>query len=164
MCGVLQAAFTATTTVTPGTESLDGDVASQLDASMGSVTAPGIAVASVQPATVAPVCGNLVCETGELCGATDDNCCIRDCPTRRVECPTAAGSSDPCSGHGSCDYVTGACSCYGDTGYAGDDCSACAGGLSAEDSGIPDSTSAIGAGLAPADPGTRPPQRWIRKV
>ena len=129
MTGLPQADFTATTTVVPGDTGFSAGVAGEMDAILAGASAPGITVNSVAAAQVLPVCGNNVCETGELCGATDDGCCIRDCPTRRITCPTKSGSSDPCSGQGTCDYSSGECSCFADNGYTGDACDECATGF-----------------------------------
>jgi len=92
-------------------------------------------------ATAAGVCGNGVCEAGELCAAHAGRaCCLADCPIEVKQCHVGASlvvfasaaalqaganasSAKECSGRGLCDRVTGTCTCP--AGYVGDACSLC---------------------------------------
>lgn len=92
----------------------------------GTVVPAGATVEDVAAPEVTPVCGNNVCETGEVCGADDAACCIADCPNRYIECPTDEGNNQACSARGECDYTTGVCTCM--LGHTGDECATCASG------------------------------------
>ncbi len=76
------------------------------------------------------VCGNDVCETGELCIGSSSNCCRLDCPLALLPCPNG------CSGSGACEALRadaatqGTCVCA--SGYASADCSECGEGHAAE--------------------------------
>mgnify|MGYP000415417846 CR=1 FL=1 len=89
----------------------------------------------------APVCGNGVCEAGEVCHSHADvasprqegftrlaidphSCCQNDCPYTRLSCPVDA-YGHACSGHGVCISTTGQCTCHGDLGYTGGACDVC---------------------------------------
>ena len=69
------------------------------------------------------MCGNSVCEQGERCDvdSTDGTtCCAADCRFSLSSCPTVAGDTLPCGGHGVCLPGSGQCSCY--SGSAGSAC------------------------------------------
>ena len=69
------------------------------------------------------VCGNDVCETGEVCmEGLDTECCVSDCGNYLYNCPAGTGGLE-CSGHGTCLSSSGACNCH--TGYAGSACEEC---------------------------------------
>lgn len=142
--------FSTAISVIPGATVLDAAI-------MGDLTsvAPGLdvgagAIASTTPAEVAPVCGNARCEVGETCGTTDDDCCIRDCPVRHIECPTTEGKPT-CSGRGTCEYATGTCQCL--PGYAGSKCALCAAGYVSA-SGTCSRISFVATSSNTTDPGT----------
>lgn len=81
-----------------------------------------------------PVCGNSVCEFGEmdgLPGFKDSSLiCRQDCPVTLTPCPHASPFSpvarkDICAGNGRCLFTSGGfCSCF--EGYTGVACDACA--------------------------------------
>jgi hypothetical protein len=73
-----------------------------------------------------PVCGNGICEHGEIC--TEDSSCFdcqrSDCPYVSQSCPVSPEGL-ACSGHGTCIRSTGICSCFIQQGYLGDKCGLC---------------------------------------
>eukprot|EP00854_Cymbomonas_tetramitiformis_P002118 gene2118-2817_t len=74
----------------------------------------------------ANVCGNSVCEVGEVCaeGQNPATCCQLDCPLGSMKtCPSR--NTDACSSNGVCRPMTGMCECY--VGFASDACDECAG-------------------------------------
>lgn len=78
------------------------------------------------------VCGNGVCEFGEVCTAGSTDCCRADCPLASLPCP------DDCSGRGVCQSLTadpsatvGTCQCFASLGFAGESCASCAPGFTA---------------------------------
>eukprot|EP01138_Halocafeteria_seosinensis_P010163 gb/GECG01010379.1/.p1 GENE.gb/GECG01010379.1/~~gb/GECG01010379.1/.p1 ORF type:complete len:968 (+),score=79.04 gb/GECG01010379.1/:1-2904(+) len=72
------------------------------------------------------LCGNGVCESGEMCDEqSGGKCCRSDCGSPLKECPSASNSVE-CSGRGVCVASSGFCSC--DDGYQGDSCTECAAG------------------------------------
>ena len=131
-CTLQGNSFEAETTVTPtGSTGLDSSVMGDLFSAASATSATGVTVADVQPPAVVPECNNQLCETGEVCGASDDSCCIADCPVRYIECPTTEGEPQPCSARGSCDYAAGTCTCM--YGYTGEACDICADGFKMTD-------------------------------
>jgi hypothetical protein len=96
-------------------------------ANAGVVSLGGAEVeASELSADVEGDCGNTICEAGELCEDLDDeDCCIDDCPFIFNDCPVPPGSDEYCGGRGDCIFLSGACNCYEDMGYGGEDCSSC---------------------------------------
>jgi hypothetical protein len=77
------------------------------------------------------LCGNGVCEVGELCDGTNAaTCCNDDCPIEWKQCPVPSGSSYSCGGQGKCIAATGKCECF-DRGHTGDACSECDQGFTA---------------------------------
>lgn len=119
--------FDSTLTVTPdpnpAPENLDANMAG-----LAGLTTPGLEVVQASPPVPAPNCGNGVCEIGEACTPGSTDCCVFDCPTRRLSCPVssnqASAAAGTCSGRGRCDTVSGTCKC--NAGYAGDACDTCA--------------------------------------
>eukprot|EP00892_Ulva_mutabilis_P000038 jgi/Ulvmu1/10034/UM059_0083.1 len=75
----------------------------------------------------AGVCGNGVCEVGELVAVAADGTvapgCAQDCPAPVLACPLNATGAT-CSGRGLCIFGTGACSCA--AGHIGAACETCA--------------------------------------
>lgn len=78
-----------------------------------------------------PLCGNQVCEVGEVC--TQPGCvtaCVADCgpsATGVLPWPTglsASGAMETCSGAGQCQPLSGLCACV--AGRVGSACEACA--------------------------------------
>ena len=83
-------------------------------------------VAAVDSYAAQGVCGNNACEEGETCSSAEDqSCCIADCPFLLQACPVPAGAKEQCGVGGTCNAVTGECTCYSDLGYAGTDCGEC---------------------------------------
>ena len=76
-----------------------------------------------------PVCGNLLCETGEQCASDDCSAapqCRSDCPVPLLTCPVGVVSTTMtavCSAAGTCVSSIGACNCF--TGYTGPACGEC---------------------------------------
>ena len=66
------------------------------------------------------ICGNGICEAGERCDSGGTGCCAQDCSLALSVCPSAAGSTVPCSGSGVCLPSSGVCACY--SGYLGAAC------------------------------------------
>jgi hypothetical protein len=66
------------------------------------------------------ICGNGICEAGERCDSGGTGCCAQDCSLSLSACPSAAGSTVPCSGSGVCLPSSGVCACY--SGYLGAAC------------------------------------------
>jgi hypothetical protein len=94
-----------------------GTVSLSPNSSLGNFT-----VLSVQQEATG-MCGNAVCEQGERCDvdSTDGTtCCAADCRFSLSSCPTVAGDTLPCGGHGVCLPGSGQCSCY--SGSAGSAC------------------------------------------
>ena len=107
--------------------------------STGSATSSvAFSIVSVDDASVATVCGNGVCETGEgLDPVTHTVACPSDCANSALNCPVVNGVV--CNGAGVCTASldgTGVCSCNVLQGYSGDDCSVCAVGFVALDGGV----------------------------
>ncbi|KAK3287881.1 hypothetical protein CYMTET_4614 [Cymbomonas tetramitiformis] len=72
------------------------------------------------------VCGNSVCEVGEVCaeGQNPSTCCQLDCPFGSMKtCPSR--NTDACSSNGVCQPMIGMCECY--VGFTSDACDECAG-------------------------------------
>ncbi|KAK9842270.1 hypothetical protein WJX81_003820 [Elliptochloris bilobata] len=103
----------------------------------GIVHVAGVALLGVLAIEGTPVCGNGVCEAGEMgvgaaAGAAPggEHACTQDCPLAWRACPRPpAGAGDPqqpCGGRGICVPLDGACRCF--RGFAGDGCTACAPG------------------------------------
>lgn len=101
---------------------------------------PGWATPDQLHAIVAGVCGNSVCEVGELVTASEDYC-PGDCPdvSDHISCPvpshapsstetTAVGDPErQCNGRGTCIPLARSCDCF--VGYAGAECTSCAEGF-----------------------------------
>ncbi|EKX35127.1 hypothetical protein GUITHDRAFT_155568 [Guillardia theta CCMP2712] len=73
------------------------------------------------------VCGNGVCEVGEVCGL-NEGCCIADCQTTSLSCPIAS-LDRVCNSRGKCLSGSGACDCF--LGYEGVACESCSEGFAA---------------------------------
>lgn len=101
----------------------------------------GLVLTSLVQVNITGVCGNSICESGEMADPDDPigspGTCPSDCAssesrdTRRSEpptlaCPVSPRNSLECGGHGQCNPASGACWC--DDGFAGESCSDCAGG------------------------------------
>lgn len=96
-----------------------------------SVSAGSIKVLSAPLVQRIPLCGNQLCETGEVC--TQPNCttgCVLDCgPTAdsgALSCPmglSPAGDIEECCGAGDCQPLSGLCACI--AGRVGSACEAC---------------------------------------
>lgn len=73
------------------------------------------------------ICGNDVCEVGELCVSSIDDCCISDCATVVLPCEVPPGSTEECggAGRGVCLAGSGQCECFTDKGYTGSACGEC---------------------------------------
>eukprot|EP00892_Ulva_mutabilis_P007225 jgi/Ulvmu1/4875/UM020_0161.1 len=69
---------------------------------------------------IAPMCGNRMCEAGEVTACPTDCLNLRNCPAAGSE---SGGTSRPCGGHGACNYLQGACNCS--IGYTGEACYSC---------------------------------------
>lgn len=88
---------------------------------------------SILGSNVTGVCGNRVCETGEMAnpykgtpGTCPGDCRADDGFSAKCPTPTAsdvAALSVACGARGTCDESTGACTCW--RGYVGPDCSRC---------------------------------------
>jgi len=92
---------------------------------------PGSPAVGVGVVSVAGLCGNGACESGEACSAgsaagSAATCCPADCPIVLQPCPAATAGGSACSGRGACSEVAGTCRCF--SGYDGTACEACAGG------------------------------------
>jgi hypothetical protein len=76
------------------------------------------------------VCGNGVCEHGEMCmeGTECSDCQRVDCPYIFSPCPTVEVGGLACSGRGKCIGATGTCSCFWRQGYTGVNCDVCGNG------------------------------------
>lgn len=84
-----------------------------------------------------PVCGNGICEFGELPGTPNAGFtnlleCAQDCPYRFEQCRETStspqGQRGYCSGNGRCLFASGGvCDCF--AGYVGDACDTCASGF-----------------------------------
>jgi hypothetical protein len=106
----------------------------------------GLVMTSLVQVNVTGVCGNSICEVGEMADISDPlghpGTCPSDCPLaagQRVRdtfapplaCPVPSGSAVAsetmeCGGRGICNSASGVCSC--NAGYVGPDCSECAQG------------------------------------
>mmetsp|Transcript_85484 Transcript_85484/g.207188 ORF Transcript_85484/g.207188 Transcript_85484/m.207188 type:complete len:1463 (+) Transcript_85484:100-4488(+) len=91
-------------------------------------------VTSVQSISTDGVCGNNLCEYGEVCSlAVSDAtaCCPSDCPITLHVCPTPEGTNQQCGGElrGQCIISTGTCNCWPGAGYTGEDCGSCESGF-----------------------------------
>ncbi|CAD7703934.1 unnamed protein product [Ostreobium quekettii] len=94
-------------------------------------------IMGVSSVTKLPLCGNDICEFGEMPGALDfpapnDLECQEDCAFKFAECPalvtSSAGAPHYCSGHGRCLFTSGGvCDCF--SGYIGDGCDECDAGF-----------------------------------
>lgn len=113
------------------------------------------------------VCGNGVCELGERCDASSTSsggsgglCCGQDCQYSLSSCPSAPGSTVPCSGAGLCLPGSGVCACF--VGYLGD---ACDYPLYARAGSASEATPATSAGAdEPGLSGCSPPSTWPQVV
>jgi len=95
-------------------------------------------ILGVSDVTKLPLCGNNICESGEMPGALDFPApnvleCEQDCKFMFAECPAPVISSGGallyCSGHGKCLFTSGGfCDCF--SGYVGDGCDECDAGFS----------------------------------
>ena len=82
-------------------------------------SASNLTVLSVQQEACG-ICGNGICEAGERCDTGGTGCCAQDCSLSLSACPSAAGSTVPCSGSGVCLPSSGVCTCF--SGYLGAAC------------------------------------------
>ena len=96
------------------------DAQGQVQSSLAASTA-GLSVLGVQQQACG-VCGNGICEAGERCDQSGIGaaCCGEDCSLSLSPCPSAAGSTIPCSGSGVCLRGSGVCACF--AGYIGSAC------------------------------------------
>jgi hypothetical protein len=112
------------------------------------------------------VCGNGLCELGEAyapqLSPSSATWCAEDCPLS-LSCPVDAQSGAMCSGHGACLGSSAQCVCREAQGWAGAECSACAGGWVAQGgtcvplTPVPTSAPSHGPTPAGSDAGTGAP-------
>lgn len=79
----------------------------------------------IDPVLVCAECGDGLCEQGEQC--TDAQCssgCRADCPYTLFNCAGNATVTSPCNSRGSCNVLSGVCTCF--PGYTGPLCDSCA--------------------------------------
>uniref|UniRef100_A0A061QYW1 Laminin EGF-like domain-containing protein n=1 Tax=Tetraselmis sp. GSL018 TaxID=582737 RepID=A0A061QYW1_9CHLO len=102
------------------------------DAAQRAEASNGMSLSAVVDVNRSGVCGNDVCENGEM------NSCPKDCGLTEPSTPPRQGSTCPsvggrvCAGRGTCS--SGQCVC--NTGYSGADCNSCAEGYEKNTGGV----------------------------